>query len=317
MGGGCARPLLGCAVVVLGLMVVASLIPLLIGLAIAAVALLSVVLLPVLLVGVWRAPWTLQTKRAITGTVLYPAGAYFLVRHTRLNSQVKAGAVLTAAAATLLIVAAHHLAPVLLLVLGVAFLALFLGSGSTAGGTIIPAAPPRGTEHIPAADLRGLLEIEQAQSGSERRLLLAREFSRVAELALAGSPRSLETWPDARRVATLRAEARFLLASATDVTAVRLPESPLDDALSASELTAHIRGLDGFLRRLEAVPRSEASLEALRILTRDRGQVQASYDRVVQAITAPTTSSTGAPAGLPAPSAPLVNPLPNPSRAKP
>ena len=317
MGGGCAKPLVGCVVVVLGLMVLATLLPLLLAVAVVGA---TVLLVPAIVFGVWRAPVSLRTKRAITGFVLYPAGAYFLCRYTRLSPPVKAGAVAVAAAVTLLIAAAHTFAPVLLVVLGVAFLALFLGSGATASygvpSTTIRPAPARGTEHIPEGDLRRLLEIEEAQSGSERRLLLAREFSRVAEGTLAASPSSLESWPDPRKVATLRAEARFLLASATDSTAAALPNSPVADPVPAAELTTALHALDAYLRRLEAIPRSEANLEALRILTRDRGQIQSAYDRIVQALTGPSRPTLRA-TGLPTVAAPVVKPLPDPSRSKP
>jgi hypothetical protein len=311
MGGGCVRPLVGCLVVALGLMVVVSLIPLLIAFAVLAA---TVLLVPAVLFGVWRTPWSLQTKRAITGFLLYPAGVYFLLRYTRLTSGMKAGAVGVAAFATLLIAGVHAFAPAMVLMLGVAFLALFFAAGTSDAGATVERPPSRGNEHIPEADLRRLLEIEQAQSGAERRLLLAREFSRVAEGALAASPTSLETWPDPRRLATLRAEARFLVASATDPTAAALPESPVDNSISAAELTTSIRALDAYLRRLDAIPRSEASLETMRVLARDRGQVQAACDRVVQSLTGPSRSTPSAP--LPSPELPRVNPLPNPSRAK-
>lgn len=317
MGGGCAKPLVGCVVVAAGLMVLITIIPLLIAMTIAVV---SVLLVPAILFGVWKAPWSPRTKRAITGTLIYPAGAYFLCANTRLSTRVKTGAVAVAALATLLIAVAHVLAPALLLAMGAAFLALFLASSEpgTASRSRSQPEPARGTEQIPEADLRRLLEIEQAQSGAERRLLLAREFSRVAEATLAASPTSLETWPEPRRLATLRAEARFLLASATDTSAASLPESPVDDLISSAELTLAMRSLDGYLRRLEAIPRSEASLEALRILARDRGQVQGAYDRVVQALTAPSRplSSSAGSSGLPTVDLPRGNPLPDTSRAK-
>jgi len=314
MGEGCAKPLVGCVVVVLALMVLTTLLPLLVALAIATA---SVLLVPAILFGVWRAPWSLRTKRAITGSLLYPVGAYFLCRYTRLSPQVKAGAVAVAAGVTLLIAAFHVFVPVVLLVLGVTFLTLFLGAGASATYDVAAAterpAPIRGTEHIPDGDLRRLLEIEEAQTGSERRLLLAREFSRVAEGTLAAAPTSLEAWPDPRKVATLRAEARFLLASATDTWASALPESPVDDAVSPTDLTVALRALDGYLRRLEAIPRSEANLETLRVLTRDRGQIQGAYDRVVQALTAPTRSTVSS---LPTVPSPAVKPLPGSSRSK-
>lgn len=250
-----------------------------------------------LMVKLWESDWSLRTKRAITGAVFYPAGAYFLWRYTRYSQQLRLGAIAAALIGTWMMVNVAVIAPAVLLTMMVAFLVLFLMAEQTQPEPVRPAraaaysapapsAPSRprtlAAGDIPPAELRMLLEIEKARSAEERRLLLAREFGRLAPQVLAFDPESLQSRRDPKRVATLRDEASLLKASAIDPAAQSLPESNPGDPEAARELIKAIHDLERYATQLFTVQvQSDPDLNQIRVLVRERSRLQEHFDDFV------------------------------------
>lgn len=255
-----------------------------------------IVLAVFLLVRLWQSSWSLRTKRAITGTLIYPVGLYFLLRYTRLSSQVKVIAAAAATLGTILILNAPVVAAGTLLLLSGGFLGLFLASAPAdpeplpagAGRRAVaapapPPVPPSRRVELPARDLRRLLEIEEARTGTERRLLLAREFTRVAQTACLAVPADRASWPLPDEMAAMRQEIAFLGASVTDPAAAALPDPAPDDPISTDRLIGAIQALDAYTAALARAQRTSGTdLEQLRILVRERTRVEHAYDEIVE-----------------------------------
>lgn len=139
--------------------------------------------------------------------------------------------------------------------------------------------------HSSEREWRGLLEVEEATSAGERRLLLAREFRRLAEEMLAIDPANLRAWPPAGRLSAVRRQANLLAGSAADQHVGYLPESRPDDPLTAERLTAAARTLAAYASLLQTVqPLDRWDLELLRVLTRERTRLQVAYDDVAETL---------------------------------
>lgn len=130
---------------------------------------------------------------------------------------------------------------------------------------------------------QGVMEVEAARSAPERRLLLAREFRRLAEETLAAPPDNRKAWPPIGRLAVLRRQANVLLASATDRNIDFLPEQMPDDSLTQDALTDAVACLHGYLALLQAVhPVPRWDLELLRVVTRERNRLVLAHERILE-----------------------------------
>ncbi|MDI3339599.1 MAG: hypothetical protein QJR03_03625 [Sphaerobacter sp.] len=139
--------------------------------------------------------------------------------------------------------------------------------------------------HSRPAEWQALLDIERAQTAPERRLLLAREFRRLASEALAAPPTDRRRWPRAGRLAALRRQAALLRASATDRTVGFLPEPLPEDQLSQAVLAEAIQVLTAYLALLTTVRRAPTwDLEVVRVLVRERTRLEVALERVSTAL---------------------------------
>lgn len=288
--GGCAG---GCLILILGIIML---------------PLLPFILPIFLLVMLWRSNWSMRAKRAITGALVYPIGAYFLWRYTRASREVRVGGIVAAVAATMLIVSMPVLVIPLVPVLMAAYLVLFLTSEPTEleparvratshGARVLNSSPsasrsrPAALGDIPQRDLRLLLEIEEARNPDERRLLLAREFGRLAPVALLVTPGDISSWPSEKTLNRLRGEVQLLRSSAIDPVQHELNVDDPNDPLSTEALRRAISDLQNYVNRLSpADSTDDPDLEQVRRLARDKGRLQASYDEIVELLgTTPVT----------------------------
>lgn len=287
--GGCAG---GCLILILGIILL---------------PLLPVVLPIFLLVMLWRSNWSMRAKRAITGALVYPVGAYFLWRYTRAPREVRLGGILTAVVATMIIMSYPVLVVPIVPTLMAAYLVAFLTSeptepeparlrATTGGAAALTSPPPRSHPatlgDIPQRDLRQLLEIEEARNPDERRLLLAREFGRLAPVALLVTPGDPSSWPSESTLKRLRGEVQLLRSSAIDPAQHDLNVDDPNDPLSTEALRRAISDLQNYVDRLTAAGSSaNPDLEQVRRLARDKGRLQASYDEIVEMLgTTPLSS---------------------------
>lgn len=151
--------------------------------------------------------------------------------------------------------------------------------------------------HSRPDEWRGLLEIENAYSAPERRILLAGEFRRLAGEVLAFSPTDVARWPEPGRLAALRRQANLLLASATDGSMSFLPETMPDDPLTDEALREAIRDLARYTGQLAALSEAQAGLvpgyggtsmgvgmhmdmEVMRVLARDHTRLEFANDQI-------------------------------------
>lgn len=280
--GGCAG---GCLILILGIILL---------------PLLPFILPIFLLVMLWRSNWSMRAKRAITGALVYPVGAYFLWRYTRASREIRLGGILTAVIATMIIMSYPVLVVPIVPALMAAYLVAFLTSApyepepvrlrATSGGAAVLTSPPPRSRSRPAAlgdipqrDLRQLLEIEEARNPDERRLLLAREFGRLAPVALLVTPGDPSSWPSEPTLKRLRGEVQLLRSSAIDPVQHDLNVDDPNDPLSTEALRRAISDLQNYVDRLTtAGSAAEADLEQVRRLARDKGRLQASYDEIVE-----------------------------------
>lgn len=257
---------------------------------------LPVVAVVYAMVWLWRSNWSLRTKRAITGTLFFPIGAYYLWRYTNFSEKFKYGVLATAFLAAIVMLNAPVSIGVLWWILGAAFVGLFL-----AGTDPEPAQPkldsprppepparqsqsPSSTRYvaIPREQLRRLLEVEDARSAEERRLLIAREFSRLAMDALSILLDDPSRWPDERTLVGLREQVRMLQNSLSDPVAGQLPEGDPVVAIPAVTLSRALEALDRYTALLASMrPSQAADLERLRVLARDRAQLAELHDEVL------------------------------------
>lgn len=241
-----------------------------------------------LLVLLWRSSLSLRAKRAITGMVVYPAGIYFLWRYTRYDLSVKLGILIASLGLTLFMGAVPG-ALGLLPLLGTGFLALFL-AGSEAEPVPVPAGPP--IREIPGRradvsrpDRRRLLEIEEARTAAERRVLQVREFSRLASAALAALPDDPASWPAKGELASLREQARVLRSSVADPIGRALPDPNPRDPVPDDLLVRAIDTLASYTALLASTPATgTVDLERLRVLARERARLAALHDEIADAL---------------------------------
>lgn len=306
---GCIPTCLGIALLIFFLPV---LVPLVFGLMSLLVLAGVLAVVPVGLLLVWQSNWSLRTKRAVTGTLVPPVGAYYLFRYTGLDHRIKLGAIAAALIGVLLLPQYTSAGLLILLVLGLTFLGLFLSVEgfpmTSAGPRLRPKARKVPRDAIPKKDLRGLLEIEEAQSAPERRLLVAREFGRLAQWALTALPSDQSSWPVGKQLTALRAEIEFLRMTVSDPASPALPETSPGDALTMTQLAAALRDLDGYVTRLAGARSSKLDLEELRLLTRERGRLQRRYDEVMHALMTPMPDPPETDSGEDTPPIPPVTP---------
>jgi hypothetical protein len=206
---------------------------------------------------------------------MYPVGVYFLWRHTRLAHNTKIGILVAFIVTTVLMVVVHAAHEWLYIGQGAAFVLLWLNVKHLD----MPITGKRSTS-LPGTS--GVLLVEEAQSAPERRLLLAREFSRLATEALTIPPADRPTWPTPSTLAALRREAELLLVSASDTAVTFLPETRPDDPLTQERLKAVIGSLVNYLTLLERVqnlPTVEA--EQVRVIARERSRVRVGTDGLI------------------------------------
>ena len=252
-------------------------------------ALAGVVYLFVLL---WRSSLSLRTKRAITGMLVYPAGLYFLWRYTRYDQNVKLGALAVTVGATALLSAAPAALFGLVPLMGAGFLFLFLTGSEATTPLPAPAMPVAevpagrtGKVEIPRPDRRRLLEIESANTATERRVLQVREFSRLASAALAALPDDPKSWPSKAELASLREQARVLRSSVADPIGRALPDPSPSEPVPAELLTRAIDALASYTALLATTPASGTTdLERLRVLARERARLAAIHDEIADAL---------------------------------
>ncbi|HEX5396243.1 MAG TPA: hypothetical protein VFX74_04040 [Candidatus Limnocylindria bacterium] len=238
------------------------------------------------LLNCWQSERPLRTKRAVTGLLLYPAGAYFLYRYTRYPAKVKHAFLVAAIIATVLAAHATSLVLPLMAVLGAVFLALFMAGTYAAEpeAATVKITPARSVGQrrleVPSEDMRRLLEIEEARGEDERRLLLAREFNRLATEACGPAPLDRAFWPDRQRLGVLRVEIGVLRASAVETPAAL--RDPQDEVVDYADLRGAIDSLRGYVGMMLALDGDEyPDPEQLRRLARERGRIQAVQDQLL------------------------------------
>ncbi len=244
------------------------------------VVLALIVFFPLGIVLMWTGGvWSLRTRRAVTGALLYPFGLWVLWRHTRLPQIVKLGATAAAAVATAgLALLPDNFLTGLVLALAVGFLMLYLGEDFIGPGGLAGLRTRLGGR----AAHEGVAGVEEARTAPERRLLLAQEIMRVAEAALAIPARERDGWPAPARMAALRAGAAAVLTAARDRATGHLPEPRPDDPLTHEALLEAAADLARYTALLHDQQISGVrGPEALRILLRERTRLQLSTDRLV------------------------------------
>ncbi|HEY8490416.1 MAG TPA: hypothetical protein VIO14_05430 [Dehalococcoidia bacterium] len=147
-----------------------------------------------------------------------------------------------------------------------------------------PSGPPLPQVTLDQATMARLLEVESAQTARERRLLLAREFYRVASDALAHDPLNPASWPAPVQASALRQQAELLLASAADPEAGALPEGEAGpDPLPAAQVTDAIRSLLAYTTLLaEAAWGRDRSPERGRVLVREHTQLRGVQEEIAR-----------------------------------
>lgn len=238
------------------------------------------------LLGFWQSDRPLRTKRAVTGLVFYPAGAYFLYRDTRYPPKLKHAFLAAAIVATVVAINASALLLPLAVALGAVFLALYM-AGTHAGApeaATVKITPARTVGErrleVPSDDMRRLLEIEEARGEDERRLLLAREFNRLATEACGPAPLDRAFWPDRQRLGVLRVEIGLLRASAVETPAAL--RAPQDEVVDYADLRVAIDSLRGYVGMMLALDGQEhPDPEYLRRLARERGRIQTVQDELL------------------------------------
>lgn len=259
--GGCAK---GCLFVVLALV----LWPFILAGAIAYLLFLGARAL----VRLWQSERPLLTKRLVTGALLYPSAAYFLVRYTSYRDLVKWAFVGLSVVATIALLSVPVTGLRLALGLGVVFAILFARASPPGRTAPMPASTPAQPVAVPTSDLRRLLEIEEAPSEAERALLLVREFDRLATELCGAAPLDREHWPDGTRLGALCQQVELLRASALDPPSLPAPEPGQESFAGLTEAISSLRAYAALVFELQQGAGSPA--EGLRVLTRERGRIQ-------------------------------------------
>ncbi|HVX30902.1 MAG TPA: hypothetical protein VHA53_10510 [Nitrolancea sp.] len=146
------------------------------------------------------------------------------------------------------------------------------------------------TEHqLESPKLDGLLEIEQANLGEERRVLLAREFCRLSAEALQSDPAERATWPVAESLEALRQQITLLHSSATDPRSRQLPPGHPAGHLTDDDLRQAIEALTEYVDRLSRLRRiASHDPEPIRQLAREQRRLRELQDQIVSQLRQPT-----------------------------
>ena len=143
---------------------------------------------------------------------------------------------------------------------------------------------------VEPAGMDSLLEIEQASVREERRVLLAREFCRLASDALQPDPAARSTWPTAETLASWRAQIAMLEEGAVDPSAERLPPGRPPGNISDADLNEVIAALRQYVDRLARLQRiATVDPEPVRQLMRDQSRLRALQDQIVSRLREPTS----------------------------
>lgn len=130
-----------------------------------------------------------------------------------------------------------------------------------------------------------IFDVENARSATERRLLLAREFSRLSETVLKSDPMEHSTWPNNTELDNLRTEIEVLLASAKDRDVTFLSEVSINTGPSQKELVDAIESLRMCIQ-IQGDLQSSFTFnpEKIRILTRERNHVRTAHDKLIRSM---------------------------------
>ncbi|HEX7102502.1 MAG TPA: hypothetical protein VF201_07650 [Nitrolancea sp.] len=146
---------------------------------------------------------------------------------------------------------------------------------------------------IETSDIAGLLEIEHASVREERRVLLAREFCRLASNALQPDPAQRTTWPDAETLASWRGQIALLAASAGDRSAEQLPIGRPVGNITDADLADAINTLRQYVDRLARLQRiATEDPEPVRQLIRDQSRLRALQDQIVSYLREPASNDS-------------------------
>jgi hypothetical protein len=144
--------------------------------------------------------------------------------------------------------------------------------------------------HVEPSEIASLLEIEHASVREERRVLLAREFCRLASDALQPDPVARANWPPDETLASWRMQIALLEEGAVDPSAERLQPGRPPGNISDADLTDAIAALRQYVDRLSRMQRiATDDREPLRQLVRDQSRLRALQDQIVSQLREPTS----------------------------
>ncbi|CCF83674.1 hypothetical protein [Nitrolancea hollandica] len=129
----------------------------------------------------------------------------------------------------------------------------------------------------------GLLELEEARSAAERRLLLIREFSHLASDALNANPGSRRSWPAVERIAALHTAATMLLSCAADPTCSLMHGTEQDELPANEDLVTGIQTLATYLALQQALKQAPVlDPEPMRLLAREHARLSMFLDKTTE-----------------------------------
>ncbi len=134
-----------------------------------------------------------------------------------------------------------------------------------------------------ASQWSGLLEIEEARSAAERRLLLIREFSHLASDALSAAPGSRRSWPAVERIAALHSAATMLLSCAADPACSSLLDTKHGESPVNKDLVTGIQTLVTYLALQQALKQAPVlDPEPMRLLAREHARLSMFLDKTTE-----------------------------------
>jgi hypothetical protein len=134
-----------------------------------------------------------------------------------------------------------------------------------------------------ASQWSGLLEIEEARSAAERRLLLIREFSHLAADALNAAPSRRRSWPTAERIAALHTAATMLLSCATDPACSSMNDTEQRESPANNDLVTGIQTLVTYLALQQALKQAPVlDPEPMRLLAREHARLSMFLDKTTE-----------------------------------
>ena len=129
----------------------------------------------------------------------------------------------------------------------------------------------------------GLMELEEARSPTERRLLLIREFSHLADDALSAPPTRRRSWPSAEKIDTLYSAALTLLSCAVDELPSYVNGSEPGEPAANDELVAAIRTLVGYLALQQALQQAPVlDPVPMRLLAREHARLKMRFNETTE-----------------------------------